>query len=310
MLNRLALLILCSTLSIASMATEITLGDSTFVGGRVQVDEAVDGPLTAAAGRISVNAPVSGSARLAAGRIHINAAVTGDVQAAAGRVTIDAPIGGDVKVAAGALKLGPNARIAGSLHFRGARFERDPGAQVAGTIDHSTAHTREIAPFGGAAGRWIWTATLVLLAALAAAAMPGASTRMARELRERPGMAPLLGFIAITCIPVAAVLVMITIIGIPIGILALFAYAALLLVGYVCVSVVVGGLLLERVKVESAALWAWRAGAAALAMLLLALLTRIPFVGGLILFAALVFGVGLVVAAVFRKGEAPPVVAA
>jgi hypothetical protein len=310
MWHRAALLILCTTLSIASMATEITLGDSTFVGGRVQVDEAVDGPLTAAAGRISVNAPVSGSARLAAGRIHINAAVTGDVQAAAGRVTIDAPIGGDVKVAAGALKLGPNARIAGSLHFRGGHFERDPGAQVAGTIDHSTAHTRSVTPFSGSTARWIWTATLVLLAALAAGAMPAASTRMTQELRARPWMAPLLGFIAITCIPVAAVLVMITIIGIPIGILALFAYAALLLVGYVCVSVVVSGLLLERVKVESAALWAWRAGAAALVMLLLALLTRIPFVGGVILFAALVFGVGLIVAAVFRKGEAPPVVAA
>ena len=309
MLNRLALLIVCATLGTASMASEIALGESTFVGGQVKVDEAVDGPLTAAGGRISINAPVSGSARLAAGRININAAVTGDVQAAAGRVTIDAPVGGDVRVAAGRLHLGPNARIAGSLQFRGGHLERDPGAQVAGSIDHSPAHKHELASFGSA-GRWIWTATLVLLAALVAAALPGAAARMTQELRERAWMAPLLGFIALTCIPVAAVLVMVTIIGIPIGVLALLAYAALLLVGYLCVSVVVGGLLLERVKPESAALWAWRAGAAALVMLLLALLTRIPIVGGLILFAVLIFGVGLIVAVAFRKKSEPPPLAA
>ena len=85
------------------------------------------------------------------------------------------------------------------------------------------------------------------------------------------------------------------------------AAVALLLVGYVWLAVVVGGLLLDRVKPETAALTAWRAGAAVLAMLALALLTRLPFVGGLVVFAALVVGVGMVVAVVIRRtnGNAP-----
>jgi hypothetical protein len=124
---------------------------------------------------------------------------------------------------------------------------------------------------------------------------------MASELRERPWITPLVGLLAFTSIPVAAVLVMITVIGIPLGLLALFGYAALLLVGYVWVAVVVGGMLLERVKPETVTSTAWHVGAAVLAMLVLALLVRVPFLGGLVKFSALVIGVGMIVSAIFRR---------
>lgn len=280
-----ATLLATSTTALA----DVSIGKSSHVGGSVAITEAVEGDLQAAGGKIAIAAPVSGKARLAAGR-----------------VLIDAPVGGDVTVAAGRLELGPNARLGGALRFHGGRLDRDPGAQVVGPIEHERRHTREFTVFDHSTGRWLWTAGLMVLAGLIAALLPGPSQRMAQELRERPWMAPLLGFIAITCIPVAAVLVMITVIGIPVGVLALLAYAGLLLVGYVCVSVVVGGLLLDRLNAQAAGMWAWRAGAAVLAMLVLALLTRIPVAGGFILFAALAVGVGAIVMAIFRARGTPP----
>ena len=320
MLNRLAFLVVCACLGTA--AAEPVSDRSIFVGGSVDVNEAVAGPVHGAGGRITVNAAVGGSARLAGGSIElgpsaaisenaslaggkvvVSGSVKGNLHAAGGDITIDGPVGGDASVAAGTLHLGPNARIAGNLRFRGGRLERDPGAQVAGTIEQTSRHTHDhrFTPFPHGGGRWVWTAGLMLLAALIAGALPGPSARMAQELRARPWMAPLLGFIALTCIPVAAVLVMITIIGIPLGLLALLGYAALLLVGYVCVSVVVGGLLLDRFKAEVAGIAAWRAGAAMLAMLALALLARVPIVGGFVVFAALIVGVGLIVATTLRR---------
>jgi hypothetical protein len=77
-------------------------------------------------------------------------------------------------------------------------------------------------------------------------------------------------------------------------------------VGYVCLSVVIGGLMLERFKADVVGVAAWRAGAAVLAMLAIVLLARIPFVGGLVLFAALVVGVGIVVGATLRRRDDPP----
>jgi hypothetical protein len=290
MVCRLGIWAACALLA-GTAAAEEAAAKSTFVGGNVVVDEAVPGNLHAAGGKITITAPVEGN-----------------VRAAGGKVTIDAPVGGDVSVAAGSLALGPNARIAGKLSFRGGRLKQDPAAVVAGGIDESSGHRRsyDFHPFGGFRAGWFWTAGLVLLAAILAAGLPGPMTRMTQELRAHPWTAPLLGFIALTCIPVAAVLVMITLIGIPLGLLALLGYVALLLVGYVSISVVVGGMLLDRFNAQAAGQLAWRVGAAMLAMLALGLVARLPFVGGAFAFAALIVGVGLIVAAVFRRTPAAP----
>jgi hypothetical protein len=69
--------------------------------------------------------------------------------------------------------------------------------------------------------------------------------------------------------------------------------------------VVLGGLILDHYKAEAAALTAWRVGAAVLAMLVLAILVRMPYFGGLLKLAALVVGVGMIVAVVFRRTQAP-----
>lgn len=294
-------------LSILAFAGAAAAKDASVqLGGNIDISEAVDGSLSALGGKITIDAPVAGDTSLAGGKITVNAPVTGDLRAAGGHVTINAAIGGDASVAAGTLELGPEANIAGKLSFRGGEMKRDPAAQVTGGIDQRTGVKREHREhrgheLSGYTHGWLWTLGLAVLAALIAAGLPGLSNRMAQELRERPWVTTLVGLIAITSIPVAAVLVMVTIIGIPLGLLALVVYAALLMVGYVWLAVVMGGFLLDRVKPETAALTAWRAGAAVLAILVLALLTRLPFVGGLFVLTALVVGVGMVVAAAMRK---------
>ena len=327
MVNRLGLIVLCATLAAPAMASEFDTGKSNFIGGHVEIGESVDGSVRAVGGLVTLNAPVGGSARLvggkvelgseaavadnaslAGGQITVNGSVKGDLRAAGGHVTINGSVGGDASVAAGSLTLGPNARIGGKLHFRGANLERDAGAQVAGGVEHVSRYKRdrEHTPFAHSRGGWIWTAGLMVLAAIIAGALPGPSGRLAKELRERPWMAPLFGLMALVFIPIAAVLIMITIIGIPIGLLALLGYVALLIVGYVCASVVAGGLLLERLKPEVATQPAWRAGAAVVTMLAIAILARIPIVGGFVVFIALIVGVGLIVAATIHRSQQQP----
>ena len=304
-MRRLVLVLSCLAFAGAAAASN----DSVQVGGHIDISQPVEGSLTALGGRINVDAPVSGDASLAGGSITVNAPVTEDLHAAGGHIKINAAVGGDVSVAGGKLELGPEARITGKLSFRGGELKRDPAAQVTGGVDYRPGIKREHrehverTPFSGYTRGWLWTLGLAVLAALIAAGLPGPSKRMADELRQRPWLTTLVGLVALTTIPVAAVLVMVTIIGIPIGLLAMALYAALLLVGYVWLAVVMGGLLLDRVKPETAAVTAWRAGAAVLAVLVLALFTRLPFVGGFFVLVALVVGVGMVIAAVMRKNE-------
>jgi cytoskeletal protein CcmA (bactofilin family) len=324
MSHRIALLLSCLALAGHAAAEEAHPSPSTWIGGSVGITQATEDPVLAVGGTVTVNAPVNGNVRMAGGTVEVGSAaaisgdaalaggsitvegsIKGNLHAAGGQVRINGPVAGDASIAAGTLELGPDARIDGKLVFRGEELRRDPAAQVTGGVEHRQGRTRLHARTTAErfTHGWIWSAGLMVLAALIAAALPGASRRMAQELRERPWITPLLGFVALTSIPIAAVLVMITVIGIPVGLLALIGYAALLLVGYVWVAVVVGGMLLDRVRPETAALTAWRAGAAVLAMLALAVLVRMPFVGHLVGLAALVVGVGMIVAVVFRHSQ-------
>jgi hypothetical protein len=327
-MRQIGLLLSCLLLSLACLAEEVHMGEAIRFGSKVEISQPVQGPLVIAAGHVVVNAPVEGNVRLAGGRVEVAGTVSGDaslaggsitvtgavkrnVHAAGGHIVIDAPVGGNVSVAGGKLELGPNARIEGKLKFYGGEMQRDPAAQVVGAVEHVRGgnHYREYTMGERFLRGWVWTMGLVLLAAIIAGALPGPSARMAQELRERPWMTLLLGLIALTSIPIAAVLIMVTIIGIPIGILGLLGYAVLLLMGYVWLSVVLGGLLLERVKPETAARAAWRVGAAVVTMLAIALLVRVPFAGGIVKLAVLACGVGMIVAVIARHTRAEPIAA-
>jgi hypothetical protein len=292
--------------------TEATSGALTALGGNVEVEAPVAGPLRVAGGDVKVgpDATIGGTASIAGGDVSVKGPINGNLRVAGGEVTLDGPVTGNASIASGSLTLGPNARIGGMVEFHGGELHRDPAAQVTGgIIEHARGnamrHQHELTPLERFTRGWAWSAGLVVLAALLAGALPGPSQRLANELRERPWMSALLGLLAFSAIPVAAVLVMITIIGIPIGLLALALYAVLLLVGYVWLAVVIGGLILERVSPETAALTAWRVGAAVLAMLAFAILARVPYFGGPLKMAALVVGVGMITAAVFRARQQP-----
>jgi cytoskeletal protein CcmA (bactofilin family) len=299
-----------------------------FAGGDTDITTPVDGNLYVAGGQITVDTTVSGKARIAGGhieiapgaklanglsaaggRIVVRGNVSGDMRVAGGHVTLDGPVSGDATVAAGTLDLGPNARIDGKLIYRGESIDRDPAAIVAGGVVQRAARNHS---WDGGMARSItgavWTLGLMLLAAIIAGALPGPTRRMQEELRTRPWLASLLGIVALICIPVAAVLVMITIIGIPIGLLAILGYVALIVVGYVSTAVVVSGLLLDRYKSDVAARTAWRVGAAVLAMLVVSSLAHMPLVGKFVGLVALVVGVGVIVGATLHRKQ--PVAAA
>jgi len=118
---------------------------------------------------------------------------------------------------------------------------------------------------------------------------------MGEQLRGDPGIGLLLGFIALVCVPIAAVILAVTIIGIPLALAVLLLYFLMLIVGYAAVGVMLGDAALGKLRSRDAARVGWRVGAAMSAMLALALLTRIPFVGGLVTFAALLAGLGAIV---------------
>jgi cytoskeletal protein CcmA (bactofilin family) len=300
------------------------VGQSVYAaGGQVNVNGKVGRNLRVAGGQVEVGpkAEVTGNVSAAGGQVRLYGAVRGHVQAAGGRVLIDGPVGGDVLATSGHVELGPQARIAGKLRYRsGEALHKDAAAQVSGGIEPLTpawgagAASRPAAQEpppqrrGMGAISWVWTVGLIVLAAAWLALAPGVSARSSQALRERTGFSLLLGFVWLVCVPVLAVLMLLTVIGIPLALFVAAAYLAVLPLAYVSAAVGLGDWALTRWQAARASALGWRVGAAALALALLNALGHVPWLGALLAFAVLLAGLGALLL-LWRK-PAPPTAAA
>lgn len=306
-------------------------GDAVVAGGNVRLNSNVGQDVYAGAGRIVIDgqvghnlrigggqielgpkAVIAGNVTIGGGQVTLRGAVKGSMQIGGGRVLIDGLVDGDVVSTAGQLELGPNAKIGGALRYRSREdLIRDPAAQVAGVVERLRlpgVGRGASAPMGpgdddrhmgyrgwGISGGWIlWTLGLMALGVLLVLALPVTSRRVAVSWRERTGWSLLLGFITLVCVPVACVMLLITIIGIPLALLLLLLYLALLLVAYVSSGIALGEWLLGRFHPDAAQRRSWRLATAALAVLALALLSAVPYLGGAVSFGAVLLGIGAI----------------
>ena len=302
-------------------------GDAVLVGGNLRVTAKVEQDVYAGGGRVILDAPmghnlrvaggqvdlgpmaaVAGNVSVAGGQVSLRGPIKGALNAAGGRVLIDAAVDGDVVSTAGHLTLGPNARLAGKLRYRsGDELARDPAAQIAGAVEYlplpgrgasapaqrerdwDERHSERMVGAG-----WFWTLGLMAIAAVLVAALPVTSQRVAQALRARPGWSLLWGFVALVCIPVAALILMISIVGIPLALLTLLLYGVLLLVGYIASGVALGQWALARFRADALGNKGWRVASAAAAVFVLALLGSVPFVGGFVALLAVLAGIGAI----------------
>ena len=75
-----------------------------------------------------------------------------------------------------------------------------------------------------------------------------------------------LGFVWLVCVPVLALLLLLTVIGIPLALFVAAVYLAVLPLAYVAAAVGLGDWALARWQATHAATSAWRVGVAALAL--------------------------------------------
>ena len=300
-------------------------GDAMLAGGNLRITAKVEQSVHAGGGRLILDAPIGRNVRVGGGQVDIGpmaaiggnvtvgggqvtlrGPVKGNVTVGGGRVLIDAAVEGDVESYAGRVTLGPNARLGGKLRYRsGDELVRDPAATVAGAVERLPLPGRSASSpaqrerdwgqrMHRAGPSWLWTAGLMAIAAILVAALPVTTMRVAEGLRTRFGWSLLWGFIALVCIPVVALILLISIIGIPLALLAVLLYFALLLVGYVGSAIGLGQWVLGRFKADAAQRTGWRIGAALAAVLLLALLGSVPFIGGFVALVAMLAGIGAI----------------
>jgi hypothetical protein len=296
-----------------------SIGDDLYVaGGEVRVDAIVTGNARLAGGDVSVGPAtvVAGALSLTGGRIVFEGNTHSYLQAKGASVRIDGAVHGDAEVESGEIDIGPETRIAGKLIVRGPTEPSIPeGAEILGGLEfheedagryfrgdgagdelHSVAHR---------VGSFLWVAGVFLVGTLFTLLLPGYSGRAADFIGREPLKSLGLGFVVLVCVPVLIVLLLITIVGIPLALILLPGYLALLFLGWVTSALFLGRKGLALLRSSPVTSTAARLGALLLAVLALWLLAQVPLIGGWIQFAALLLGIGALVWQVGPRREPP-----
>lgn len=252
-------------------------------GGTILVQGSVNGDLVLGGGQIQVTGPrVLGDVAIGGGVIRIDSPVSGKVLIGGGDVYLNSAIQGNVRVQADKLTLGPNAVLAGDLTYTASKeVVLEPGAVVRGKTtftEHAPWGEKGFrfpgAIFGIAFYKIISTFIASLLLALY-------FKRYAKELvaiaTENPWGEMGRGLVIAIVLPILSVLLLVTVIGIPLGLIGLIATAALALFVCLVAPIILGSVVHRWITKKTEYHITW--GTVLLGTILYVALGFIPFIG-------------------------------
>ncbi len=219
-------------------------GDVIVTGGKVDIDRGViiSGNLVVSGGTVIVDGEVKGNIKSASSEFTLNGIARNDLDCRGGKILINGTVDGNSIIAASTIEIGSAARFSNSVKYW----------NKAGSLDFKNAMQRGKATFDPSlemeSGKWRYlgfASFLILLWYLGTALLMlsliqyffGGLFKNAADTVKNTSLKSLgFGFLFLVGVPIAIVIAMITLVGIPIGILALVGYVAVLLLGTVIVA--------------------------------------------------------------------------
>jgi len=257
--------------------------DVLALGGTIQVTEPVGGDLITMGGEVTLAGDTkasrdvvvfSGEARLDGtvvgnvivygGTVQLNGECRGNLEMKGGEITINGPVRGASALAADSITLGPDAQLYGPVRYW-IPEEADP-PDFASVLVGTTAERDESLypeddfPWPWQSVPWFLLALTYILAVLLIIGFifwvfPQAMDRAGAVLHQDFMRSFGYGILYLVGVPLVIGLLMMSFIGIPLGLFFMFAYGFTLLFGHAIVSVVVTYSLRDRYQYDWSKAW-------------------------------------------------------
>jgi hypothetical protein len=276
------------------------LGDAYIGGGDVNFAGSVDQDLIVAGGKVYVSGRVGKNLIVGGGKVVIEegAMVGGYVLAGGGEVEINGQVEGSVRVGAGKLTIGEMASIGGNLEADVEEVNVSSESRIMGETnvrkhekttptqqDNTKRMMRGIRMTGEIISLLSKTVTLLILVWLGGGLMGVAGLQLMKF-----GITLWRGLVAIVVVPVASILIMTTVLGIPVGFILLMVYGVAIYLSSLVTAMAIGSLASKKgwLKTKNNYLLAL-AGLVALEAM-----GWLPIVGWIVKMIAVIVGMGIV----------------
>lgn len=284
-------------------------------GGTVSVVSDVGDDVRIGGGNITIAGKVGNDVVVAGGQTQISGSVGGDVVWVGGSLAVNAPVGGKMQLAGGQVVI--NSHVSGNVEFKGTKLTLGKDAVIDGNLDYTaaseatveagakvmgkTTYTEQTSPKGSPLSTKGIIAILSafflgkFLASLLFALVLGLSFKrctfmLINNATAHPVQEIGRGLIVLIVLPIASVIALITLIGIPFGVLGLLLFGALMLTASAGAAVLLGSLVHKQFYKSAEYQLTWKT--VLLGVLIFSLIGLIPIIGGLAKFILILIALG------------------
>ncbi|MCR4333713.1 MAG: hypothetical protein NUV60_01670 [Patescibacteria group bacterium] len=264
------------------------VGDDARVGGgNVVILGKVGGDVIVGGGQVNIGgAGVGGDVLMGAGTVRIDAPIAGSLKVGGGSIYINAPITGAVTIfKANKVTLGPSAIIYGDLSYEAkGELTKEDGAEVRGEVKYTPLVKKQAVSPGlifGIISAWVIGKFLVILvcALIVGLLLRRYTTEVVTRATARPLVELGRGFLVLVALPIVSVVLMITVLGIPFGILGIIGLIALMLFTCIVAPIIIGSVVWRYFSPDDLEI-SWKT--ILLGVFVFQLLGFVPFIGWLV----------------------------
>ena len=233
-------------------------GDLYAMGGDVIVEGTVSGEVYVLGGDVELSGVFDDKLHAAGGKMELSGTFNDEVNCGGGVVRLSGTFAGDAYIQASTLQLRSGTVIEGNLSYAAKDFDRAEDVVINGTVNKMPKAEWEaqgpgwgIIAFFGLAGLIGYFIVGIVLYGFFPNFTKGAVDRTFSQFAQNLGW----GLLVFLLTPLAVLVLLITVVGIPLGILVGIAYGVGIFIGEIIVSTAVGGLIFSLFKKPDAAYW-------------------------------------------------------
>jgi hypothetical protein len=302
-------------------------GDLIAAGADIRISGTINGGLIAAAGNIIVNGKVTDDIRVAGGTVEIGGSVGDNALMFAGNLISgkDASIGRDLTIGVGNAII--DGTVKGNINGGGGNveltgttkgnvtldldndFKLSPGAKIEGNLEYTSPKQAEIAGIvngktmykekpvkeksaeSNITGEILGYFWLLLIGILCFTLVPSVSQKISDNISVNPLKNILWGILLLIATPILAIILLITVIGIPLSLILVAVYIVEIYISRIFVGYWIGQYILKKLS--------WKSGykvlVLALGLLVVFIGINMPILGTFVHFVIIILGLGALV---------------